>query len=82
MESEMLDVSVSMDSVGYHVSKTLDKNNLGLNLFTSAGCGIQGAFFFTPCSDCKEDECDDEGACEWKIIGPEEWNMGCHKLLV
>ena len=26
-----------MDSVRYHVSKTLDKNNLGLNLFTPAG---------------------------------------------
>jgi len=31
----------------------------------SSGCGTHGAFFFTPCSSCNEDDCEDEEACQW-----------------
>ena len=32
----------------------------------SAGCGTMGAFFFTKCADCTEEDCEDEGACKWQ----------------
>eukprot|EP00091_Calanus_sinicus_P005337 TRINITY_DN15783_c0_g1_i1.p3 TRINITY_DN15783_c0_g1~~TRINITY_DN15783_c0_g1_i1.p3 ORF type:complete len:114 (-),score=25.60 TRINITY_DN15783_c0_g1_i1:402-743(-) len=32
----------------------------------SSGCGTMGAFFFTKCSDCTEEDCEDEGACKWQ----------------
>ena len=25
-----------------------------------------GAFFFTKCADCTEEDCEDEGACKWQ----------------
>eukprot|EP00092_Neocalanus_flemingeri_P077406 GFUD01096131.1.p1 GENE.GFUD01096131.1~~GFUD01096131.1.p1 ORF type:complete len:149 (+),score=46.63 GFUD01096131.1:28-447(+) len=31
----------------------------------SSGCGTMGAFFFTPCSNCEEEDCEDEEACKW-----------------
>ena len=35
------------------------------NLYSPAGCGTMGAFFFTKCSVCSEDDCEDEGTCKW-----------------
>jgi len=31
----------------------------------SSACGTRGAFFYTACSSCSEDGCEDEGACQW-----------------
>jgi len=31
----------------------------------SAGCGTMGAFFRKDCSFCRENDCEDEGACVW-----------------
>jgi len=31
----------------------------------SSGCGTMGATFFTECSTCNENDCEDEGACRW-----------------
>ena len=31
-----------------------------------AGCGTTGAFFFTPCSSCGAEDCQDSGKCLWR----------------
>ena len=35
------------------------------NLYSPAGCGAMGAFFFKKCFVCGEDDCEDEGRCKW-----------------
>merc|ERR1719233_2656141 len=47
----------------------------------SSGCGTMGAFFFTKCSTCSEDDCEDEGACKWekgKCKEEEKLDKECH----
>ena len=61
----MLDVAVRMDNVKRFVSKTLSVTNMGIYFLILASCGIFGAFFFTACSQCGEDGCEDVGACKW-----------------
>ena len=66
MDSWMFSVSVRIDSVRYPVRNYCYNNIHHHNvLYTLAGCGTMGAFFFTKCSACAEEDCEDEGACSW-----------------